>query len=65
MGEISKKCEYCLYGKMAADKQTVLCPKMGPVARDYSCRRYKYDILKREPRKPGPVEKINPDDYKL
>ncbi len=65
MSELSKRCEYCFYGKIAADKQTVLCPKKGPVPLDYFCRKYKYDILKREPKKLAPIEKINPDDYKL
>ncbi len=65
MKEISKRCEYCARGKLTVDKQTVLCPKKGPVAPDYHCRKYKYDMLKREPRKPAAVEPINPDDFKL
>ena len=65
MSDISKRCEYCFYGKLSADGGTVLCPKRGPVSTDYCCRKYKYDILKREPKKPAAVEKINPDDYKL
>lgn len=65
MSKISKRCEYCAYGRLTVDKQTVICPKKGPVAPDYFCRKYKYDIFKREPRKPAPIEQINPDDYKL
>ncbi|MBE6835241.1 MAG: hypothetical protein E7515_03200 [Ruminococcaceae bacterium] len=65
MSEISKRCEYCFYGKTAADGETVLCPKKGPVSLDYCCRKYKYDILKREPKRKAPVESIDPEDYKL
>ena len=65
MSDVSKKCEYCKYGRLTADKGTVLCAKKGPVAPDYHCRKYKYDILKREPRKANPIEPINPDDFKL
>ncbi|MCR4564144.1 MAG: hypothetical protein K5755_05870 [Clostridiales bacterium] len=65
MKDISKRCEYCEYGKLTADRQTVLCPKKGPVAPDFFCRKYKYDILKRKPKKAADVKPINPDDYKL
>jgi len=65
MSKISKRCEYCVHGKLAADGETVLCIKKGPVERDYFCRKYKYDILKREPRKPVITTDINPEQFEL
>jgi len=65
MSEISKRCEYCFYGKISPDGETVLCIKKGPVMRDYFCRKYKYDILKREPKNREFDPQINPEDFSL
>ena len=43
--KIAPKCEYCAYGRLSPDKETVLCEKKGVVERDGHCRKYKYDIL--------------------
>lgn len=63
--EISPKCEYCETGRASADGETVLCPKRGIVARDYCCRKFKYDIMKRIPKKRLRMQNYSEDDFRL
>ncbi len=49
IGNVEAKCEYCKYGKLAADNTSILCPKMGVTAKDFSCKKFSYDPLKRIP----------------
>ncbi|HIR11378.1 MAG TPA: hypothetical protein IAB30_04185 [Candidatus Fimenecus excrementavium] len=63
--KIAPKCEYCAYGRLSPDKETVLCEKKGVVERDGHCRKYKYDILKREPRRPRKLQSFSEEDFSL
>ncbi len=49
IGNVDAKCEYCKHGKIAADNKNILCPKMGVTAKDYNCKKFSYDPLKRIP----------------
>jgi len=49
---ITPACEYCAIGQKASNKEKVLCPKKGIVTPDYHCWRFRYDPLKRQPKKP-------------
>ena len=62
---ISPKCEYCAYGRLAPDGETVLCPKKGVVSREDKCRRFQYDILKRKPRKAPALSSYSAEDFEL
>ena len=62
---ISPACAYCQHGKPSPDGETVLCVKKGIVAKDYKCRKYKYDIMKRVPRRVPELQQFNEDDFKL
>lgn len=42
-------CKYCLRAVLTADSSVILCRKRGSVSADDSCRRFKYDPLKRQP----------------
>ena len=62
----SPACEYCHYGRVTADEKAVLCEKRGIMRRDSSCRSFKYDVLKRQPRKPLPLfGQYTEEDFKL
>lgn len=63
--EIAPKCEYCRYGRLSPDGETVLCEKKGVVERDGTCRRYKYDILKRQPRRRPEMPVFSAEDFEL
>ncbi len=63
--EISPSCSYCAHGKLSPDGATVLCKKKGVVEKDFACRKFTYDVLKRQPKRPIELEKYNPEDFKL
>lgn len=44
-------CEYCLHGRLSPDESMVLCVKKGFMLPSSSCRSFKYDALKRLPKK--------------
>ena len=57
---IEKKCAFCEFGTVIAlssgEATDVICEKHGIVRKDYVCRSFRYDLLKREPQeKPLPA----------
>lgn len=58
-------CMYCEYGRVSPGKVSVLCLRKGVVATDSSCRKFRYDPLKREPRVAPEPEKANAEDYEF
>ncbi len=60
------RCEYCLIGKLSADGETVLCTKKGVMDKDSSCKKFKYDPLKRIPKAEAPfLPEFSPEDFSL
>jgi len=53
--ELEKICVYCEYGTAAppdgSGEERVVCMKKGIVSAFHSCRKFKYDLLKREPKR--------------
>lgn len=45
-----KHCKYCEKAKTLSDPDHMLCAKHGVVSSGHSCRRFRYDPLKRAPR---------------
>ncbi|MDL2234377.1 hypothetical protein LJC63_12490 [Ruminococcaceae bacterium OttesenSCG-928-L11] len=63
---ISPACKYCEQGRLSFDRSgAVLCERKGVVAPDYKCRHYRYDPLKREPRRRAPLQKFSQSDFEL
>ena len=58
-------CENCFYGRMSDEKDCVLCVKKGVMDKSFSCKKYKYDPLKRQPKRRKPLEKYTEEDFKL
>ncbi len=58
-------CAYCLKGKETVDKTEILCTKKGIVSPDYSCRKFKYDPLRRVPKIPPELEKFTAEDFSI
>ena len=71
MGKLFNKnqepaCEYCRHGRLSPEKNTVLCIKKGIMQPSSSCSSFKYDPLKRRPRrKPVLNGAYSPEDFKL
>ena len=62
--KITPQCMYCARGVSAADN-TVLCPKKGVMQPFSSCRKFKYDPLKRQPDFKSEKMDFDPDDFVL
>ncbi len=62
---VSPSCSYCLLGKPAPDGKSVLCPKKGVVAKDFSCKKFKYDIMKRVPKKAPELKSFSKEDFSV
>lgn len=63
--DIAPKCEYCLYGRRSPDGETILCEKKGIVPLDSVCKKYKYDILKRQPKRKPKMPEFSAEDFEL
>ena len=64
-GGVDPKCLYCRFGTQVADSDTVLCVKHGVRDKDEKCRKYRYDPLKREPRRPAALPSFAENDFTL
>ena len=62
---IDASCSYCTHGKASPDGESVLCIKHGLVDKNGSCRKFKYDPLKRQPRRPRELEHFEAEDFSL
>lgn len=49
---IEKFCKYCELATPIVSDSKMVCPKYGVVSADYHCRRFVYDPLKRDPKRP-------------
>ena len=66
IGSPDPRCEYCKIGKLTADGNNVLCPKKGVMDKFYSCKKFRYDPLKRVPDTKTPdVFQFSSEDFSL
>ncbi len=62
---IPPSCAYCSRGKSCIEKETILCIKHGVVESTYSCKKFKYDPLKRAPKKHRPIASFSKKDFSI
>ena len=62
---IPPACEYCRVGTLSDDETTILCRKKGIVALSFKCWRFKYDPLKRKPKRERFLEEYKSEDFSL
>lgn len=58
-------CQNCRHGRKAMDGEKILCTHKGIVEPDFSCRKYRYDPLKRVPKRRLALPAYTADDFKL
>ncbi|MGN0468390.1 MAG: hypothetical protein ACI4GY_06680 [Acutalibacteraceae bacterium] len=63
--EIEPKCEYCQRAFLSKETGALYCEKKGVVESDDSCKKFKYDPLKRVPRKIKISCDFDEDDFKI
>ena len=63
--DIPPACAYCARGRAARAPGLILCPVQGVVAPRHSCRRFRYDPLRRVPRRQPPLPGFSAEDFSL
>ncbi len=58
-------CAICQFGSKAADSDLILCVKKGVLQPDYKCKAFKYDPLKRVPKRTPELPEYTFEDFKL
>ncbi|WP_295865606.1 hypothetical protein [uncultured Oscillibacter sp.] len=63
---IDPRCAYCRRGAQISERE-VACVKRGIMPVEGSCRRFRYDPLKRVPPRPAPLEtaQLKESDFSL
>ena len=64
--KMPRSCRYCTHG-VCVDGLQIVCSKKGLLQEDISCRRFRYDPLKRVPprRKALDFSKYDQEDFSL
>lgn len=60
--ELPKACLYCENATIITDDENVLCSRYGIVNKEFRCKKFAYDPLKRVPRPIPPMPKLSEDD---
>lgn len=60
-----RACRHCANGRQAEGGERVLCIHKGIVEPDFSCRKYRYDPLKRVPKRRPALPTFSADEFKL
>ena len=60
-----KKCAYCAFATIIEIDERIICPNRGFVNAEERCQKYRYDPLKRIPKKQPVLPTYSEDDFKL
>ena len=63
--KIVRQCAYCVHGHPSEFSQDVFCIKHGIVQKNDSCRKFKYDILKRTPLHQSIRKEFTAEDFSI
>lgn len=63
--KIEPSCSYCRYGKYSIDNNKILCNKKGILEIYNSCNKFRYDPLKRSPKRQIILPKFEKSDFQL
>ena len=61
----AKQCGNCVFGKRVDDDTEILCKRRGVMRETDSCRRFRYDPLKRRPVKHRLTGEFSAEDFSL
>ena len=59
------RCLYCEHGQAVQDSEHINCRYKGVVTDGYSCRRFRYDPLKRVPHAPPALPRFSHEDFSI
>ncbi|MDR1820801.1 MAG: hypothetical protein LBQ91_00030 [Oscillospiraceae bacterium] len=64
---VEPQCKYCVHSSLVSGLEYI-CPKAGVVRAGNYCRRFEYDVYKREPETLAPrvsVQEFDPEVFRL
>lgn len=64
-GEVEPKCAYCEHGQIASNSVQVLCIKRGIFDLNHSCKKFKYDPLKKIPQASPDMQEYSEEDFTI
>lgn len=62
---LPKECKYCENATVISDDDYILCSRHGIVSKQYHCKKYAYDPLKRVPKQMPPMPRLSEEDLLL
>ncbi|MEG1687389.1 MAG: hypothetical protein RR022_05885 [Angelakisella sp.] len=62
---IEPACGYCRLGTPTNDGGKILCPNAGVLPPHYSCKKFRYDPLRRIPSRQPELSKFEKADFEL
>lgn len=62
---ITPSCSYCVHGNNFIKQKTILCVKFGVVNSNNSCKKFKYDPLKRIPKARKKLLEFSKNDFSI
>lgn len=63
--DVLPRCLYCEHGQPVKDTGHINCRYRGVVTDGYSCRKFRYDPLKRVPAKPAALPRYDAGDFSI
>lgn len=63
--ELPPSCSYCIFGRPSPDGESILCIKRGVMLLTSSCRKFKYNPLKRKPQRAQSLPKMEQKDFEI
>ena len=63
--KLTPACEYCELGRPSSEYNMILCRKKGVVSPYFRCRSFRYDPLRRTPKRDDEKKEYSPSDFSL
>jgi len=64
-GDVEPRCAYCEHAQIASNSVQVLCIKRGIFDLNHSCKKFKYDPLKKIPTPAPEMQEYSEYDFSL
>ena len=63
--QITPSCEYCEHGRDSSEYNMIMCKKKGIVSPYFRCKKFRYDPLRRVPKRAEAQRRFTPEEFAL
>lgn len=63
--QITPACEYCEHGRDSSEYNMIMCKKKGIVSPYFRCKKFRYDPLRRVPKRAEAQRRFTPEEFAL